>query len=1029
MAKSAKKSSHGGAQATPQQLKSKAQNQGAGGVFDLVDKIPMSYIVASIVICGLALLMSKIQTGEMRMPGTSTTLAFESFMSSRPAAWYSDKHKVGLSLPPVTNYDQPFEYATLLTTESFQKEVIQADSEVLVLVVFYDPRSYSFQHLHKEIDAAAKLISHDTFLQTRARICVVNAAVESWLSELYAPLGRTEQRTTRQTRTSFQFGHATTFGMLSRVFLGGQIHGAYKGLYAANELINFVKLWLEPLEPRQVSNADEVISFVRKEGHLPALVACRGLVDEASYKDLVRRFHGMSYSLFVDHEGNSINEVCIQTLDDGAQQDCTVVTYDAFGERFCFTGSSLDVNADVFIRTHARPQLEELRTENAPLYMRSTFICVLIYDLDNLSSYHHLLKVVRAVRRHPQFAAFNPHVEFVLADIKVMGDDFGLADDDTNAILFQSVLLEQAQQESIYQSSHERTDAVNLLDERINVVSENVVRWFIDELAVDFDELVRDHSLFIHKGGLSRAAAGAKQASDRATLTDVQKAQPQLDAKVKPQIDFDPAAEEFKHTRMAAAYAQMPLKEAYNLFANLYSEYAAMEEVWESYSEVEKTAESGMRDGLEMVRNYLQSKPHLHNFVQTIPLTPRRLRDTIEGQYEREELLRALERLDRERVALSNSAVLDSNGQEAIASQRQWAEAAHFMEYAVYEIYKDRSSQYAQQRQNEGKKEPPQAMELQIDRRSADELSVEEFAREYAGKGRPVIIENVNLTRQTWDIDFFKDKCGDKYPNYATLDRSKKTWGGLVSVPAQVTMREFIETYRTVEERKSWYVHDWSLPRQCPEVFGEAPYEEFMVPKYFAGDYMQRLPFEGYHHTWPSLFIGANGTQSLMHVDSGGTNFWMYLVKGVKEWRFFERKDIPNLYARPTSSSFAVDPFEQDGERFPLLGKARMYRGMQKAGDLVFVPGGSPHGVRNHDDVLGLSMNYIDDTNMWLYLWTQLHSGNLRAFETLTQSNFPRGLQVNQSDLSFGKYKSTDWYKLWKEGKLDLIVDNYKSSP
>lgn len=87
------------------------------------------------------------------------------------------------------------------------------------------------------------------------------------------------------------------------------------------------------------------------------------------------------------------------------------------------------------------------------------------------------------------------------------------------------------------------------------------------------------------------------------------------------------------------------------------------------------------------------------------------------------------------------------------------------------------------------------------------------------------------------------------------------------------------------------------LPGHCPEMFGKAPFQEFYFPKYFAGDYFQRVPFNGYQHSWPSLFIGANGTESSMHVDSGGTNFWMYLLSGRKEWRFFDRSDMIYLYS------------------------------------------------------------------------------------------------------------------------------------
>jgi hypothetical protein len=79
------------------------------------------------------------------------------------------------------------------------------------------------------------------------------------------------------------------------------------------------------------------------------------------------------------------------------------------------------------------------------------------------------------------------------------------------------------------------------------------------------------------------------------------------------------------------------------------------------------------------------------------------------------------------------------------------------------------------------------------------------------------------------------------------------------------------------------------------------------VPRYFAGDYFQRVPFVGYQHSWPSLFIGKNATESAMHIDSGGTNFWFYLMSGVKEWLFYDRSDIMSLYPQPMSAHFHVE--------------------------------------------------------------------------------------------------------------------------
>jgi len=201
-------------------------------------------------------------------------------------------------------------------------------------------------------------------------------------------------------------------------------------------------------------------------------------------------------------------------------------------------------------------------------------------------------------------------------------------------------------------------------------------------------------------------------------------------------------------------------------------------------------------------------------------------------------------------------------------------------------------------------------------------------------------------------------------------------------------------------------------------MFGPPPYTDFTVPRYFAGDYFQRAAFDGYQHAWPSLFIGSSDTQSAMHVDSGGTNFWLHLLSGQKEWRFYSKDDMVNLYPNPVKYSFEADVFEPDFEKFPLLKYAQQYVGVQHAGELIFIPGGNPHGVRNLQDIHGISMNYVDKSNFFMYLWSQLadermDSANWKAFEMFTDNvSIPLGLRSDQEPLRFGDWKSTPWRDL-----------------
>ena len=81
----------------------------------------------------------------------------------------------------------------------------------------------------------------------------------------------------------------------------------------------------------------------------------------------------------------------------------------------------------------------------------------------------------------------------------------------------------------------------------------------------------------------------------------------------------------------------------------------------------------------------------------------------------------------------------------------------------------------------------------------------------------------------------------------------------------------FVRRYRTNDTRRGYYVHDWGLPGHCKPIMGkEPPYEEFVMPKYFTGDYFQRVFPNGYQHSWPSLFVGANGTERERRRDRRG---------------------------------------------------------------------------------------------------------------------------------------------------------------
>ena len=180
-------------------------------------------------------------------------------------------------------------------------------------------------------------------------------------------------------------------------------------------------------------------------------------------------------------------------------------------------------------------------------------------------------------------------------------------------------------------------------------------------------------------------------------------------------------------------------------------------------------------------------------------------------------------------------------------------------------------------------------------------------------------------------------------------------------------------------------VHDYSLPRHCPRLLDNLDAEAaagapppFTVPGVCARDLLQRLRdptfsddggdieddddgddvaqaarsragahalrARGLRHYWPSLFIGGAGTSSGLHVDHLDLPFVLVQLAGAKRWVVASRDAAPRL-----------EPDARSPLRFnaSLLGARNAsvpaWEGVLRPGELIFVPAGCPHEVRNLD--------------------------------------------------------------------------------
>jgi len=293
----------------------------------------------------------------------------------------------------------------------------------------------------------------------------------------------------------------------------------------------------------------------------------------------------------------------------------------------------------------------------------------------------------------------------------------------------------------------------------------------------------------------------------------------------------------------------------------------------------------------------------------------------------------------------------------------------------------------------------------------------DEFNRRYTIPAVPVVLGNVNMTNHVLTYDYLIEQCGSMdVTDFIRVsnpvgEKSASGWGGLekysldlllmnrarrdeyededgddvVEYDRSITLEQFLILK---EKLGTLYLHDFSLPDECDRLFYDDTLygveQKFRIPSVIAAyDLFQRVTLYSYARSWPSLFIGKKGTNSKVHVDSGGTGFFMYLISGRKKWVVTHPSERPYLYDRIQTQAFipdilGVDKSEQANEyltkRFPLLHRVEnYYEIIQEPGQLIYIPPNSPHAVENLDDIVGLAMNMVPKDGIYNHVHDQIH--------------------------------------------------------
>lgn len=222
--------------------------------------------------------------------------------------------------------------------------------------------------------------------------------------------------------------------------------------------------------------------------------------------------------------------------------------------------------------------------------------------------------------------------------------------------------------------------------------------------------------------------------------------------------------------------------------------------------------------------------------------------------------------------------------------------------------------------------------------------------------------------------------------------RTEPAWFGMTS-----------RTHVTSVQGRELYLHDAPIHHHCPALLSK-----LRSPRFFPVNYIKQLGFGsgasrksgcGPFGIKPSMFVGAGGSQSGLHIDAQGTRFWMAVLSGTKTWRVVTPQDAWGLKRRnPTTCDlrtlqlmrelkiqgpahgnlhselcpgFGIDLFSGDGAdgsgpitREPTI----VYEANVTAGELIFIPELHAHQVKNLDATIAISNNFLDDYSFEAYI-------------------------------------------------------------
>ncbi|MET1057180.1 MAG: cupin-like domain-containing protein [Pedobacter sp.] len=256
-----------------------------------------------------------------------------------------------------------------------------------------------------------------------------------------------------------------------------------------------------------------------------------------------------------------------------------------------------------------------------------------------------------------------------------------------------------------------------------------------------------------------------------------------------------------------------------------------------------------------------------------------------------------------------------------------------------------------------------------------DEISKEDFEKNYLNARRPLVIKNMAKTwpaYEKWSMDYMKTVVGDQVvPLYdsSKADPSKP----INASAAEMKFGDYIDLIKSTPTDLRIFLFD--PIKQAPKLL-----DDYIAPKNLMG---------GFLDSYPNMFFGGKGSVTFLHYDIDMAHIFHTHFNGRKHVILFENKWKERLYQIPYAT-YALEDYDvenPDFEKFPALKGVKGIEAYLEHGDTLFMPTGYWHWMKYLDGSFSISLRAWDKS--WAVKAKSLYNLTIqRKFDDFMKGNF-----------------------------------------